>query len=136
MKGLFETHLDLTAKVLDLRLERQNLVAGNIANVDTPGYRARRIEFEDQLQSALALDQRGKVTRTNAKHMPSAFAVDGFEGKEIKDFEPRQVFGEDRVDMDKEMAVMGKNAMLYNALTEVITKNFSGMQRVIQEGTK
>ncbi|WP_022662483.1 flagellar basal body rod protein FlgB [Paucidesulfovibrio longus] len=136
MKGLFETHIDLTAKVLDLRLERQNLVAGNLANVDTPGYRARRIEFENELQSALALDQRGKVTRTNSKHMPSAFTVDGFEGKGIKEFEPRQIFGEDRVDLDKEMAVMGKNAMLYNALTEVITKNFSGLQRVIQEGAK
>lgn len=136
MKGLFATHIDLTAKVLDLRLERQNLVAGNLANVDTPGYRARRIEFENELQSALALDQRGKVTRTNSKHMPSAFTVDGFEGKGIKEFEPRQIFGEDRVDLDKEMAVMGKNAMLYNALTEVITKNFSGLQRVIQEGAK
>ncbi|MGE4291801.1 MAG: flagellar basal body rod protein FlgB [Desulfovibrio sp.] len=136
MKALFASHIDLTAKVLDLRLERQNLVAGNLANVDTPGYRARSIEFENELQSALALDQRGKVTRTNAKHMPTVFSVDGFEGKGIMEFEPRQVFGEDRVDLDKEMAVMGKNAMLYNALTEVITKNFAGIQRVIQEGGK
>ncbi|MEF2145377.1 MAG: flagellar basal body rod protein FlgB [Desulfovibrionaceae bacterium] len=136
MRGLFEPHLDLTAKVLDLRLERQNLVAGNLANVDTPGYRARRLEFEERLQSALALDQRGKVTRTDDQHMPTAFKVDGFRGQGIKEFEPRQVFGEDRVDMDKEMALMGKNAMLYNALTEVITKNFHGMQQIIQEGGK
>lgn len=136
MKGLFSSHIDLTAKVLDLRLERQNLVAGNIANVDTPGYRARRLEFEESLQSALALDQRGKVTRTNKMHMPSTFSADGFSGRGIKEFEPRQIFGEDRVDMDKEMAEMGKNAMLYNALTEIITKNFSGLQRVIQEGSK
>ncbi|SKA70808.1 flagellar basal-body rod protein FlgB [Paucidesulfovibrio gracilis DSM 16080] len=136
MKGLFSSHIDVTAKVLDLRLERQNLVAGNLANVDTPGYKARRLEFEDRLQDALALDQRGKVTRTSSMHLPSTFSADGFEGRGIKEFEPRQVFGEDRVDLDKEMALMGKNAMLYNALAEVITKNFQGLQKVIQDGSK
>lgn len=136
MKSMFGEHINLTAKVLDMRLQRQNLVTGNITNINTPGYKPQRIEFEQQLQSALALDQRGKVTRTDEKHMPSEFSADGFSGKHIKEFEPRQVFGEDRVDIDKEMAIMAKNSMLYNALTQVIKKNFTGLQKVIQDGSR
>ncbi len=136
MKGLFASHIDITSKVLDLRLERQNLVAGNLANISTPHYKARRMEFESQLQDALALDKRGKITRTNKKHMPSTFAADGFEGSHIKSFKPRHVLGKDSVDLDKEMTIMAKNAMMYSALTQIIKKNFTGMQKIIQEGGK
>ena len=136
MKGFFEPHVDLAAKVLDLRLERQNLVAGNLANLNSPGYKPRRLEFEEQLQDALALDKRGKITRTSEKHMPSTFSANGFKGDHIKDFEPRQVFGEDQVDLDKEIGVMAKNAMMYNALTQILTKDFTNMQKVIMDGAK
>lgn len=136
MKGIFPSHINLTAKVLDMRLERQNLVASNITNADTPNYRPMRLEFEQDLQSALALDMRGKVTRTNRKHLPAAFDVNGFKSKGIKEFKPREVPGEDKVDLDKEMTVLAKNAMLYNALTDIIKKNFEGMNKVIAEGGK
>ena len=136
MKGLFGSHIHLTAKVLDLRLERQNLVMGNISNVNTPEYKARRLEFEQQLQSALNQDARGQMTRTSEKHMPVAFNAQNFEGEGIKAFEARHVHGEDSVDLDKEMTVMTKNGMMYNALASVIKKNFEGMQRTIQQASK
>jgi flagellar basal-body rod protein FlgB len=126
----------LTAKVLDLRLERQNLVMGNISNVDTPDYKARRLEFEGKLQQALNNDARGKMTRTQSSHMPAVFSADGFQGDGLKEFKARHVYGEDSVDMDKEMAIMNKNGMMYNALASVIKKNFEGLQKIIQEGGK
>jgi flagellar basal-body rod protein FlgB len=134
MKGLFGNHIQLTAKVLDLRLERQNIVMGNISNVDTPEYKARRLEFEDKLQQALNHDARGKMTRTQQSHLPAVFSADGFQGDGIKDFKARHVYGEDSVDMDKEIAIMGKNGLMYNALASVIKKNFEGLQKVISEG--
>ena len=136
MKGLFEPHIDVAAKVMDMRLQRQNLVAANITNAETPNYRPVRLEFEKDLQSALALDMKGKVTRTDEKHLPAEFDVNGFRGKDIREFKPREVFGGDKVDLDKEMTSMAKNTMLYNALTSVIKKNFEGMSKVIAEGGK
>ncbi|MGE4553602.1 MAG: flagellar basal body rod protein FlgB [Desulfovibrionaceae bacterium] len=136
MREFFDGHIDLTAKVMDMRLERQNLVVANITNVNTPQYRPVHLEFEHDLQSALALDMDGKVTRTNDKHMPSAFNVGTFKGKGLTEFRPREVFGDDKVDLDKEMTSMAKNAMLYNALTEVVRKNFEGLTKVIAEGGK
>ncbi len=136
MKGIFGSHINLTAKVMDLRLERQNLVMGNISNVNTPYYKARRLEFEEKLQSALNQNAHGKMTRTSQKHLPSAFSSEGFKGDGLRTFKPRQIYGEDSVDLDKEMTVMTKNGMMYNALAQIIQKNFQDLQKVVQSGAK
>lgn len=136
MKGLFDQNIHLVGKVLDLRLERQNVVMANVANVNTPKYKARKLAFEEDLQSALNLDAKGRMTRTSKMHLPSEFDVNGFSGKGITDFKPRTVHGEDVVDLDKEMGTMAKNALMYNALTDVMSKSLSGLQTVIAEGGK
>lgn len=136
MKGLFGSHIDLTAKVLDLRLQRQNLVSSNLANVNTPGYKEKRLEFEGELQKALGLDAKGKMTKTSQMHIPAAFNAGKFDGRVLSNFEPRVVHGEDSVDMDKEMVTMAKNTMQYNALTQVIAKSFQGMEKIIQSGAR
>ncbi|WP_320009155.1 flagellar basal body rod protein FlgB [Maridesulfovibrio sp.] len=136
MKGLFENNIELTGKVLDMRLQRQNLVSSNLANVNTPGYKEKRLEFEEDLQKAMGLDAKGKMTKTSKMHIPTAFDADKFEGDVISKFEPRIIHGENRVDMDKEMVAMAKNTMYYNALSQVIGKNFQGMNKVIQSGAR
>jgi len=136
MKGLFEEHIQVMEKVLDLRLQRQNVVMSNIANVTTRNYKPRQLAFEEDLQSALRLDARGQMTRTDPGHLPTDFNVNGFKGKGLTDYKPRVVYGEDVVDLDKEMGAMAKNTLMYNALTDIIAKNFSGLQTAIQEGSK
>ena len=136
MREIFERHIQLTGKVMDLRLQRQNIVSGNIANVNTPGYKARHLEFEEKLQSAMNQNELGKMTRTVDSHMPAKFSPDGFQGDGITDFKAREVIGKDSVDLDKEMTQNAKNTMMYNALAMVIKKNFQGMQKVVQEGAK
>lgn len=136
MRGLFEHHLNITEKVMDLRLQRQNIVTGNIANVNTPGFKARRLEFENQLQAALNQDSLGKLTRTKQDHLPATFNVDGFKGQGLQEFRGREIYGQDEVNLDKEMATNAKNTMMYNALASVIKKSFDGMTKVIQEGSK
>ena len=136
MKSLFEPHLNLVGKVLDMQLERQNVVASNIANLKTPGYRPRKLEFEEELQNAMALDTQGKLRRTDPRHIPGTFDVDEFGSESIRTFKPRIVHGEDRVDIDKEMALMAKTTLHYSALTSVIRSNFEGINKIITEGQK
>lgn len=136
MKGFFEDQIALTGKVMDLRLQRQNLVASNLANVNTPGYKEKTLEFEDSLQKALNKDARGKMTKTSKMHVPANFEANKFSGRTLSNFEPRVVHGENAVDLDKEMVTMTKNSLAYNALTQIISKNFQGMQKVIQDGAR
>jgi len=136
MRGLFEHHLNITAKVMDLRLQRQNIVTGNIANVNTPGYKARRLEFEGQLQAALNQDALGKLTRTKQDHLPATFDPDGFKGQGLDEFRGREIYGQDEVNLERETTTNAKNTMMYNALASVIKKSFDGMSKAIQEGSK
>ncbi|MDR0826411.1 MAG: flagellar basal body rod protein FlgB [Desulfovibrio sp.] len=136
MKSLFDPTVGLMSKVLDMQLERQNVVSSNLANIKTPGYKARKLMFEDELQVALGLDAKGKVTRTDQKHIPSVFAPETFGAEWEKAFKPRIIHGEDRVDLDKEMAVMAKTNLHYTALATVIRSKFEGLKQIIVEGQK
>lgn len=136
MKSLFSQHIDLTARVMDFQLQRQNIVSANLANINTPGYKARRVEFEKDLQAALDLSETGAVARTHPRHLPAAFSPDSAEAGVRKELAPRVIQGLDNVDLDKEMAAMAKNNLLYSALTTVIQKDFNGLKQLIQDGGK
>ncbi|MFV0350225.1 MAG: flagellar basal body rod protein FlgB [Halodesulfovibrio sp.] len=136
MKSLFSSHMAITEKVLDMQLKRQNVVMSNLANLKTPGYKERTLEFEEDLQKALNLDAQGKMTRTAGSHMPAVFNPDNFGPEWGKVFKPRVVHGEDQVDIDKEMAKMAKNNMRYNALATILKGNFEGLNKIITEGQK
>ena len=73
MKSLFDKDIGLMSKVMDMQLQRQNVVTSNLANIKTPGYKARTLMFEDELQAALGLDAKGKLSRTSEGHMPAVF---------------------------------------------------------------
>ena len=133
MKSLFNSQIGLVGKVLDMQLQRQNVIASNLANIDTPNYKPRELEFEKELQSALGLDMRGRMSTTSQGHMPSAFNPENFGPEWDKQFKPRQIHGEDRVNLDKEMAKHAKNQLQYSALTQVMAKNFEGLSSLIQD---
>ena len=104
MKSLYEPQVNLVSKVLDMQLERQNVIMSNIANVNTPRYKTRTLEFEDQLQKALGLDMRGRMSRTAPGHMPAVFDPENFTSEFEKSVarrprgrpgEPRQGNGQD-----------------------------------------
>ncbi len=128
--------MNLVGKVMNMELQRQNVIMGNMANVHTPGYKPRELEFEKELQAALGLDQQGRVSRTDKQHIPGTFDPNGFGPEWDKAHKPRIIHGEDRVNIDKEVTKMAKNSLHYNALAQVIKANFEGVRTVITEGSK
>ncbi len=136
MKSLIEPHVNLVGKVMNMQLQRQNVVMSNVANVKTPGYKPRVLEFEDQLQAALNLDSKGKLSRTHERHIPAGFDANGFSAEWDEELKPRIVHGEDRVNLDKEMSLMAKTSLQYNAMSTVIKSNFDGLRNIITEGAK
>ena len=57
MSSLSTPLIDLLGHALDLTAQRQSLVSQNIANLDTPGYHTRDLDFHQELQQALSQDQ-------------------------------------------------------------------------------
>lgn len=136
MKTIFPENSELLGKVMDLRLDRQNVVMSNLANQDVPSFKARRLEFEHELQSALDLNGKDKMTSTDPGHLPQTFSAERIKGTLDMKWKPRVVAGLDSVDMDKEMAIMAKNTLMYNALADITKKDFEGLQKVLAEGGK
>ncbi len=134
MKGLFSSQIGLVGRVMDLQLQRQNVINSNLANVNTPKYKPRELEFEGELQKALGLDMKGNMARTSVEHMPTAFNPNNFNADWYKQFKPKEVHGEDRVNLDKEMTKLAKNQLHYTALSQVMQKSFEGIKTIIQEG--
>jgi flagellar basal-body rod protein FlgB len=134
MKSLFSSQVGLVGKVMDMQLQRQNVIVSNLANIETPNYKPREIAFENELQAALGLDMRGRVSTTSNGHMPATFNPENFGPEWSKQFKPRQIHGEDRVNLDKEMAKHAKTQLHYSALTQIMTKTFEGLSTVITDG--
>jgi flagellar basal-body rod protein FlgB len=121
---LFDKTIDTLSKSLDLHLLRQSVISDNIANAETPGFKARRVQFEDELQRAVDATETGAI------------------GPEINDVQPNIVQepnserGQDlnTVDMDREMAAMTKNDVQYSAATQMVNKKFLFLKYAIGEG--
>lgn len=112
---------------------KQQTHTANIANVDTPGYKAKQVDFETALKNASS-KQAMSSYKTDAKHI--AFS------NESSQFDPRVTVNENseykingnNVDMDVEMAELAKNQLLYNAVTDRISGKFRSLSSVISGG--
>jgi flagellar basal-body rod protein FlgB len=127
---------------LDACSLRARLIANNIANADTPNYKAQRLSFEELLADKIGTQTpSGKLslTRTDSRHFPGPGILNP---QEIRS-QMGDIFTDDsltyrldgnNVDMDHEMAEQSKNAIQYSTLTELISRKYSQLRSVITGG--
>ena len=119
--------LDFQGQALQLRSERQRLIASNIANADTPGYIARDMDFAKTLKAATgALPAAVALASTRPGHVGSAAASFGGArvGAELLYATPAQTnLDRNTVDMDRERASFADNAIKYEATLRFINSN-------------
>jgi flagellar basal-body rod protein FlgB len=110
--------------LLFLTNARHGVIASNIANVDTPLYRAKDIKFEMNLkEEVIAL----KVT--NAKHISNAFPAGS---KEVKLEENQPWLDENNVELDMEVAKMTENALLYQAGANMLSSKIKMFKNALR----
>jgi flagellar basal-body rod protein FlgB len=105
---------------LDRAAKRAAIVASNLANVDTPGYRALDVEFREALEMQGGLE----VERTDSRHLPStASAEDPGNVAEV----PAQRIRNDgnTVDVDREMTLLASLQGRYQGAAEMVRKRFA-----------
>lgn len=137
MSKLFDPTLGAIGNSLNFRLLNQNVISSNIANADTPGYKAKKVEFEGALQEALAVDRKVDLEGTDPKHMVRmANASDGSEvSPEIFD-DPNGIESMDgnTVNMTTEMSRQAENQLMYDASIELMKKKLGMLKYAITEG--
>jgi flagellar basal-body rod protein FlgB len=122
IKSLFGKTFQAIETSLDITKERHGLITGNIANLDTPGYRAKDIDFNDALKDALE-ETSVDLFRTNPRHF----------GSRVSYPEPSSS-GTDSVDIDKEMSKLAENNLRYRTSVEVLLRKLSKLKLAITEG--
>ncbi len=118
--GLFDRTIGLLEKTLDLRMQNQQVISANIANVDTPGYQGVHLEFEQGLKRALDSSAAG-----NFEHLRP---------RVVRTADPGSIGDRNGVNLEEEMIALAENQMLYEAATQMISKKFGLLRYVIQEG--
>ena len=120
--------LDFQGQALQLRSERQRLIASNIANADTPGYIARDMDFAKTLKAATgSLPAAGALATSHAGHLGTGGAAGAGGAKVAGDLlyaTPSQTnLDRNTVDMDRERASFADNAIKYEATLRFINSN-------------
>lgn len=112
----------LARKLLDAAALRQEAIASNIANVETPGYRRLDVstDFADQLK---ARSQTGELARGAAAHLQPTLVQDPF----ARSIRPDG----NSVELEKELLAMNRNAVEYEFLTEVVSGNIKQLKMAI-----
>ena len=124
--------LDFQAQALVLRSERQRLIAGNIANADTPGFKARDFDFAATLRAATAgrtastgrNDGAGRIGDDIASGVMSRNPASGQQQAALNYVKPVQAnLDSNSVDMDRKRANFMDNALKYDATLRFINGN-------------
>jgi len=121
-------------EALALRAKRQEILAANIANADTPGYKARDLDFAAQLQRALQEPGDGALALATsaARHLHAANAV--ATGPEIGWRVPAQAsLDGNSVEMDAERVNFADNAVRYEAGLAALNARIKSLLAAVQQ---
>ncbi len=129
MWGSFQRLLDTVRVSLKLRTKRHELIASNIANVDTPGYRRKDIPFERIMQSYLEKERFLKTT--HPKHF---IKRERTLGDLIQSFEPKTLGTPNNVSLEEEMSSLMENQLLYESTLQALSKELERLKEIITEG--
>jgi len=129
--SLFGSTIASLQNALDYASVKNHAISTNIANADTPGYKAKDVVFKDVLNGEI--DSNSAMKKTHPRHL-------GGSANESQPFDTvtqnRTSYHHNRnnVDIDKEMSELAKNQIYYNSLVERLNGKFQSLHNVIRGG--
>lgn len=124
----------LLSKVLDLRAEKEKVIASNIANAETPGYSPARFTFEDQLKNVISNGE-FKIKTTHSSHIPlTPQSLESIHGKVSVAKDTTGIGDLNGVSLDEEMLALSENELLYETAAQLLKKKLTIQKYVITGG--
>jgi flagellar basal-body rod protein FlgB len=121
-------------KALDVSARRHNLITGNIANMDTIGYKPADLDFNKTLKRAMGEKEPDFLDKTHYNHLSAndedAFAMNGENSEQV------DIYHLDSVNIDTEMMNLMENNIKYRATTEMLLRKMKILHYAIEEGGK
>lgn len=128
---LFSNTIQTLENALNYSSTKQKVIAQNIANADTPNYKAKDVQFKNSFQTELEASI--NAYRTDNRHYAFKITPPVTSGIVTKNSRQYNNNG-NSVDIDQEMSDLATNQIYYNALTERLSGKFQSLQNVIRGG--
>jgi len=119
----------LLEKVLDYTSLKNKVISKNIANANTLNYKRKDVEFNSVLDG-----ERNAIKATNPKHIGFSQNLESAEMRIIEDENAENKSGVNNVDVDKEMAEMAKNSIMFKFASRKMNSYYKTLQSVIKGG--
>lgn len=112
---------------------RNEVISNNIANIDTPGFKASEVEFEDLMAAAVGSGPKTvTLAVTDDRHISGkAESAADVEAKVVKDDSTSAGLDENNVDIEHEMAELAKNSIEYYSLVSKVNSEFRKLDAAI-----
>ncbi|MBC8132282.1 MAG: flagellar basal body rod protein FlgB [Deltaproteobacteria bacterium] len=141
---LFDTSLTRLQESLDVRLVEHNVLAGNIANSDTPGYKPKELDFSQAMAAAQQAANAGTLAATDQRHMGvNGASADGTGISRATSAATTLVrdgggtspsIDGNQVDLDRTMAGLAENSLQYGASARAAGKKLAILRYVVSDG--
>jgi flagellar basal-body rod protein FlgB len=129
-----ELNYFMLKRTLDATSERGRVIAHNIANVNTKGFKASHVVFEEKLNSVIN-NEGTNLRTTHENHITNGGSISTLSPDVKKDTTTSMRLDGNNVDIDSEMADMAANSILYNTLITQANSRIS-MRRYIISNNK
>lgn len=138
MSNWLFSNLSILEKGLNAAFLRNQVIADNIANIDTPGYKAKKVEFESILKDCISQGAENSVSFKGKKTNPRHMDIGTGSLKDIKPVITRDNNTSIRMDgnnvnIDAEMVELSRNTILYNALVQKTGKELARLKTAVRE---
>lgn len=135
MSQVFDKTAQALAASLKFRSTRHNITSSNIANAETPGYKAKKMDFEDALARSIDLDGMRGLTTTSGEHFSVGGGSVAKTRADIYDNPDGPVTNDgNTVDLEQEMAIMQENSILYKAALQLMNKKLGSLKYAASDG--
>jgi flagellar basal-body rod protein FlgB len=132
---LFDKTMATLERSLNLRSQNQKLIVSNIANMDTPNFKAFKMMVGEEMENNAGHTPQLKMTRTQVGHLTTPAGSTEQGRIERVEEDPLSLRGDgNTVELDREMANLAENTLLYNTATRIISNKFKTLKDVIKGG--
>ncbi|HYA15754.1 MAG TPA: flagellar basal body rod protein FlgB [Syntrophales bacterium] len=122
MDFVFDKTMKLLSSMIDFRSQKHQLITSNVANIDTPGYTSKDLQFK----GIIGEEMQKQLVKTDKRHLSGEFANTGVVDGDIVD-------SGERVNIETEMTNLAENHLMYNTSVELLSRKLRSIKGVFNE---
>ena len=134
---LFDQTMATLQKNLNVGSMRHKVLTSNIANIDTPNYKAFEVVMEDARKRSMRAKRPIELVRTQPEHLSGRHSTSSLIKIKTVDSSGNNFRADgNTVDLDRTMGKLAENTLMYRTAAQIIKKKFQGLKNAIQGGSK